>query len=120
MTEQSQHHATWPVGPAAARNAGPWREVRAARPVSVPPGTPDAPLHRPHRQADEARKISAHIERYFPGIRCWWGRHTHLWWAYLPTPQGGCLLNATDPHNLIAQISQISRGPQGRWWSAGR
>lgn len=109
MTQQPHHNAARPPEGTAPPSAVPWGEVRAARPVSVPPGAPAAPLHRP---ADTTRLPSTvpNIEEHFPGVHCWWGLHTCRWWAYVPTPQGGCLLEAATTDALITQIAEKAQG----------
>jgi hypothetical protein len=125
--EHAQQNAAWPPEGTAPQNAVRWGETRAARPVSVPPGTPAAPLHRPPQPtnrrpavatpAERTRQTTiAQIEEYFPGVHCWWGLHTCLWWAYVPTPQGGRLLEAATPNALIAQLTQIVQRSQERSW----
>lgn len=88
------------------------REGRASG--RLPAGAPNAPLHhspesRPHADgtSEQMRRTAiSHIEGHFPGVLCWWGGHTHRWWAYVPTSLGGCLLEATTPNALVSQIAQ--------------
>jgi hypothetical protein len=49
----------------------------------------------------------AHIEGRFPGVHCWWGLYTSHWWAYIPTSQGGRLIEASTPNILVARITQL-------------
>jgi hypothetical protein len=116
--EQPQHNAARSPEGTATPSAVQWREVRAARPVSVPPGAPAAPLHRPPQPASTVRPSTIpNIEEHFPGVHCWWGLHTCRWWAYVPTPRGGCLLEAATTDALIAQIAErVERRP----WRANR
>ncbi|QFG21619.1 hypothetical protein F7P10_11215 [Actinomadura sp. WMMB 499] len=52
------------------------------------------------------RATAAHIEMLFPGVHCWWGRHTRRWWAFVPTCRGGRLVEADTPNVLFAQITR--------------
>jgi hypothetical protein len=107
---EEPHHAAQPPEGTATPKAVPWKEVRAARPVRVPPGPPDAPLHySPPAQYREPTTV-ADVEAHFPGVRCWWGLYTCHWWAYIPTAQGGCLRGAITPNALFAQISEALQG----------
>lgn len=110
--ERPHHDAGRPPEGTATPGAVPWGEVRAARPVSVPPGAPAAPLHRsPHQSADTVRPSTiANIEGHFPGVHCWWGLHTRRWWAYVPTPPVGRLMEAATTDALIAQIAERVEG----------
>lgn len=120
---QPHYNAARPPEGTAAPRAVPWGEVRAARPVSVPPGAPAAPLHRPpqppNRQPAATARPStiANVEEHFSGVHCWWGLHTCHWWAFVPTPRGGCLLEAATTDTLIAQIAERA---EGRPWTANR
>lgn len=112
MRGQPHYNAARPPEGTATPGAVPWGEVRVARPVSVPPGASAAPLHRPNRRSAVAVRPStvANIGEHFPGVHCWWGLHTCRWWAYVPTPWGGCLLEAATTDALIAQIAEAAEG----------
>jgi hypothetical protein len=107
---EEPHRAAQPPEGTATPKAVPWKEVRAARPVRVPPGTPAAPLHCSPQPQPRESPTMADIEKHFPGVRCWWGFYTCHWWAYIPTAQGGCLREAATPNALVAQISDALRG----------
>ncbi|GAA0245441.1 hypothetical protein GCM10009527_047660 [Actinomadura nitritigenes] len=121
MIEEPHYQAAQPPEGTATPRAVPWKEVEAARPVRVPPGTPAAPLHcfpPPPPQHRESPTV-ADIEEHFPGVRCWWGLYTCNWWAYIPTARGGCLREAVTPNALFTQISDALRAA-GRTGAGGR
>ncbi|GAA0597363.1 hypothetical protein GCM10009546_69230 [Actinomadura livida] len=99
--------------------------------MSVPPGAPAAPLHRPPEPPEKQwaatsteqptrQTITAQIEAHFPGVHCWWGLRTCRWWAYVPTAQGGRLLEATTPNALFAQVARAMQRPGEGLWKANR
>ncbi|WP_157420365.1 hypothetical protein [Actinomadura kijaniata] len=86
--------------------------------MSVPPGTPAAPLHHTHPPAsstdatsttplERARQAAVvHVQERFPGVHAWWGRTTNRWWAYVPDRHGGRLLESVSLDDLMVTISQ--------------
>ncbi|MFG2087196.1 hypothetical protein [Spirillospora sp. NPDC048824] len=63
---------------------------------------------------------TAQIEAHFPGVHCWWGLRTCRWWAYVPTAQGGRLLEAATPNALFAQVARAMQKPGEGLWTANR
>ena len=120
--QQPQHNAGRSPEGTASPNAVPWGEVRAARLASHPSGTQSAPLYRPPQSPPEQTRqtTTAHIEECFPGVRCWWGLHTHRWWAYVPVPQGDRLLEAASPNTLFTQVAWAARRPEEGSWATSR
>ncbi|GAA1546469.1 hypothetical protein GCM10009678_31360 [Actinomadura kijaniata] len=124
MRERAQHDPAHPPEGAASPSAAPWGEVRAARPGSVPPGVPAAPLHRtppiatPLERAREA--AITRVQERFPGVHAWWGRSTNRWWAYVPTNQCGRLLESDSLDDLMVAISKCApfiTYEQGQSWT---
>ncbi|MGI5164914.1 hypothetical protein ACQEU3_11225 [Spirillospora sp. CA-253888] len=54
---------------------------------------------------------AAGLRERFPGVHCWWGRHTRKWWAYLPGNGLGLLLEADTLDGLTTRIIQARRRP---------
>jgi len=52
----------------------------------------------------------SNLERRFPGVMVWHGRHTRTWWAYVPI-SGGRLVEALDPNELAQAISHAGGWP---------
>ncbi|MEV5570279.1 hypothetical protein AB0L06_09520 [Spirillospora sp. NPDC052269] len=82
----------------------------SAPPPPVPPHTPSGGVPRiPRWDVPDARQPTV-IERLrarFPGIHFWWGVFTFSWWAYVPGPGLGRLIEASTPDELGDRLARL-------------
>ncbi|WP_157429849.1 hypothetical protein [Actinomadura oligospora] len=81
----------------------------SAPPPPVPPRPSGDVPHIPRRDVPDGR-LPSPVERLrtrFPGVHFWWGVFTFSWWAYVPAPGLGRLIEAPTPDALAHRLTHL-------------